>query len=80
MIKNFGLIFLVISNVKNLTGELINVQKVFRQKLEVITSFLLHLSVCWKHKILKKKATFQRKKIGLPFSYYRTWQTSGDNL
>ena len=71
MNENFGLIFLVISNAKNLTGELINVQKVFWQKLEVITSFLLHLSVCWKHKILKKRQLSREKKIfGLFFSRF----------
>ena len=54
MKKRYGLLFLVISSVKNLTGELINFQKVFRQKLEVITSFLLHVIGCWKQNFEKK--------------------------
>ena len=64
MKKKYGLLFLVISSVKNLTWELINVQKVFWQKLEVITSFLLHVFDCWKHKILKRKRIFPIKENG----------------
>ena len=68
MNKKYGLLFLVISSVKNLKGELINVQKVFRQKLEVITSCRLHVIGCWKHKVLKRKGIFPiRKNCGLFF-------------
>ena len=48
---------------------------------EVDGLILLHLRGCWKHKILKKRQTFQWKK----FLFYflpncRMWQTSGDNF
>ena len=40
MKKSFGLIFLVLSSVTNITGQFVSVQKLFWQKLEFITTYL----------------------------------------
>ena len=49
--------------------------------VEVIKAFLWDLRSCWKHRFLKKRQTFQWKKIiDLFFSFHRAWQTSGNNI
>ena len=40
MKKRFGLYFLVLSSVTNLTGQFLSVQKFFLAKLDLITTYL----------------------------------------
>ena len=50
--------------------------------VEVIRPFLQDPRGCWKTKIFEKKGNLssEEKIFAYFFSYYRTWQTSGNNL